>query len=80
MKLFNWRPKTITLDDQKSVLIGRLLAIIRNRSFLNFRRGCRVPGNAVQFEPEVLQVVIGHGMNQQFFDNGLEIGQRANRC
>src|SRR5271156_6393566 len=23
MKLFNWRPKTITLDDQKSVLIGR---------------------------------------------------------
>jgi hypothetical protein len=23
MKLFNWRPKTITLDDQKSVLMGR---------------------------------------------------------
>ena len=23
MNIFNWRPKTITLDDQKSVLIGR---------------------------------------------------------
>jgi hypothetical protein len=23
MNLFNWRPKTITLDDQKSVLMGR---------------------------------------------------------
>jgi hypothetical protein len=23
MNIFNWRPKTITLDDQKSVLVGR---------------------------------------------------------
>jgi hypothetical protein len=23
MNIFNWRPKTITLDDQRSVLIGR---------------------------------------------------------
>ena len=23
MNIFNWRPKTITLDDQKSVLMGR---------------------------------------------------------
>jgi hypothetical protein len=23
MNIFNWRPKTITLDDQKSVLLGR---------------------------------------------------------
>jgi hypothetical protein len=44
-----------------------LLAIIRRRIFLNLRRGRFVPGNAVQFGPEMLQVVIGHGMNEQFF-------------
>ena len=48
------------------------------RIFLDFRRGCLVPRDARQFEPHVFQIGIGYRMNQQFFDDGLKIGEGTN--
>ena len=54
-----------------------LLAIIWKRIFLDRRGGpcC----DTVQFEAQVFQIVVGHGVDEKLIDDRLEVCQRADR-
>ncbi len=54
-----------------------LLAVIRERSFLDARRRGR--GGLAQFEAEVIEITFRCRMGAEFVDDGSEIGQRTDR-
>jgi len=54
-----------------------VLAITRKRIFLDRRGGSC--GKTVQLKAQVIEVVLGHGMNEEFIDDGLEVRQGADR-
>jgi hypothetical protein len=68
--------KYLTLVYQIDLGITRLLAIIRERIFLNIVRFGPIDG-AAEFQTQVLEVALRDRICQKFVDDRLEIGQRA---
>src|SRR5207244_2420610 len=53
-----------------------LLAIIWKGRFLNFRRS-RGIDDVAEFEAQVFEITAGSRIFQEFFNDGLEVGQRT---
>ena len=80
-----WHEQGVPLQlADSALLLASLRRLVRPAdlpplsSFLDLRR-CGVGGDAIEFEPQVIEAVGGHGVDTEFIDDRLEVGEGPDR-